>query len=105
MFALGPSLFQVVVDNDDTVTKILNQMRRDNIRGRVTFMPLNRLRTPTVDIPTADDAVPMISKLRFDRTYRLAFEQVRQNVYASRLLVDTDASNFRSSEEQLSAEI
>jgi hypothetical protein len=49
--------------------------------------------------------VPMISKLRFDRTYRLAFEQVRQNVYASRLLVDTDASNFRSSEEQLSAEI
>ncbi|KAG7561878.1 hypothetical protein FFLO_02695 [Filobasidium floriforme] len=72
----GNSLFQVVVDNDDTVTKILNQMRRDNIRGRVTFMPLNRLRTPTVDIPTADDAVPMISKLRFDRTYRLAFEQV-----------------------------
>lgn len=73
----GNSLFQVVVDNDDTVTKILNQMRRDNIRGRVTFMPLNRLKTPTVQIPPADDVVPMISKLRFDRTYRLALEQVR----------------------------
>ena len=70
------SLFQVVVDNDDTVTQILNRMRKDNIKGRVTFMPLNRLRTPTVNMPQTEDAVPMLGKLRFDCAYRLAFEQV-----------------------------
>lgn len=44
--------------------------------GRVTFMPLNRLKSHTVNYPKAQDAVPMISKLKFDRAYIMAFEQV-----------------------------
>lgn len=74
----GNSLFQIVVDTDETVTKILNQMKRDPTKtsGRVTFMPLNRLKTPTVNLPQSDDAIPMLSKLKYDRTYRQAFEQV-----------------------------
>jgi structural maintenance of chromosome 3 (chondroitin sulfate proteoglycan 6) len=44
--------------------------------GRVTFMPLNRLKSQKVNYPKADDALPMISKIKFDRTYIMAFEQV-----------------------------
>ena len=45
--------------------------------GRVTFMPLNRLKSIAVLYPKANDALPMISKLKFDRAYVMAFEQVR----------------------------
>ncbi len=39
-------------------------------------MPLNRLKSIAVQYPKADDALPMISKLKFDRAYIMAFEQV-----------------------------
>ena len=65
----------MVVDNDDTATKILEAMNRDKA-GRVTFMPLNRLKSQAVNYPKANDALPMISKLKFDRAYIMAFEQV-----------------------------
>ncbi|WWD18464.1 hypothetical protein CI109_102916 [Kwoniella shandongensis] len=71
----GPLLFHVVVDNDETVTKLLDVMNREK-SGRVTFMPLNRLKSHTVNYPKANDALPMIQKLRFDREYVMAFEQV-----------------------------
>ncbi|KAK8858571.1 hypothetical protein IAR55_002800 [Kwoniella newhampshirensis] len=71
----GNSLFHVVVDNDETVTKLLDVMNREK-SGRVTFMPLNRLKSHTVNYPRANDALPMIQKLRFDREYVMAFEQV-----------------------------
>ncbi|WVQ73216.1 hypothetical protein IAR50_002782 [Cryptococcus sp. DSM 104548] len=81
----GNSLFHVVVDNDDTASKVLEEMnkleqRSNNGRkfnsGRVTFMPLNRLKSHTVNYPKANDAIPMIQKLRFDKDYVMAFEQV-----------------------------
>ncbi|WVR06340.1 hypothetical protein IAU60_003371 [Kwoniella sp. DSM 27419] len=71
----GTSLFHIVVDNDDTVTKLLEVMNREK-SGRVTFMPLNRLKSQTFNYPKANDALPMINKLRFDREYVMAFEQV-----------------------------
>lgn len=64
-----------MVDNDDTASKILEVMNRER-SGRVTFMPLNRLKSIAVQYPKANDALPMISKLRFDRAYIMAFEQV-----------------------------
>ena len=69
------SLFHIVVDNDDTATKILDVMDRER-GGRVTFMPLNRLKTPTINMPSAPDAMPMISKLKFDRVHVQAMEHV-----------------------------
>jgi structural maintenance of chromosome 3 (chondroitin sulfate proteoglycan 6) len=45
--------------------------------GRVTFMPLNRLKSAQINYPKANDAIPMINKLKFDRAYVMAFEQVR----------------------------
>ena len=44
--------------------------------GRVTFMPLNRLKPKNPPAPNAQDAEPLIDKLRFDRTYEKAFQQV-----------------------------
>lgn len=55
----GNSLFHIVVDNDDTASKILEVLTREK-KGRVTFMPLNRLRPKRVTYPgQTDEAVPM----------------------------------------------
>lgn len=69
------SLFHVVVDNDATVTRILEQMKREN-SGRVTFMPLNRLKSHDSRLPVGNDAVPMVDKLEFAREHRPAIEHV-----------------------------
>jgi structural maintenance of chromosome 3 (chondroitin sulfate proteoglycan 6) len=44
--------------------------------GRVTFMPLNRLKPKPVAFPQAPDAIPLIDKLKFDEVHRKAFQQV-----------------------------
>jgi structural maintenance of chromosome 3 (chondroitin sulfate proteoglycan 6) len=44
--------------------------------GRVTFMPLNRIKPKPVQFPQAPDAIPLIDKLKFDDRYRKAFQQV-----------------------------
>lgn len=49
------SLFHVVVDTEETASKILEVLTRERA-GRVTFMPLNRLRTQPVQYPTGTDA-------------------------------------------------
>ncbi|BGP23932.1 Structural maintenance of chromosomes protein 3 [Rhodotorula toruloides] len=71
----GTSLFQIVVDNDDTATRILDRMVQDK-SGRVTFMPLNRLRVHDVEYPKSNEAIPMINKLKFSEDFRPAFKQV-----------------------------
>ncbi len=69
------SLFHVVVDTDETASKLVEAMTREKC-GRLTFMPLNRLKSTNVQYPKANDAIPMISKLTFDRAYVMAFEHV-----------------------------
>ncbi|KAL8932025.1 MAG: hypothetical protein Q9216_006991, partial [Gyalolechia sp. 2 TL-2023] len=71
----GQSLFHYVVDNDDTATKIIEILQREK-SGRITFIPLNRLRPKTANVPKANDAIPMIEKLQFDPMYEKAFQQV-----------------------------
>lgn len=71
----GNSLFHYVVDNDETATRVLEVLQRER-SGRVTFMPLNRLRPRPVNLPKSGDAVPMMDKIQFDSEYRRAFEQV-----------------------------
>ncbi|KAJ3504676.1 hypothetical protein NLJ89_g7812 [Agrocybe chaxingu] len=44
--------------------------------GRVTFMPLNRLKPKNPPAPNSQDVEPLIDKLRFDRKYEKAFQQV-----------------------------
>ncbi|KAL3439294.1 chromosome segregation protein sudA [Aspergillus tetrazonus] len=71
----GQSLFHYVVDTDDTATKVLEILQHEKA-GRVTFMPLNRLRTKPLIMPKASDTIPMIEKLQYDRAYEKAFQHV-----------------------------
>ncbi|KAJ9220026.1 hypothetical protein DTO207G8_5287 [Paecilomyces variotii] len=71
----GQSLFHYIVDTDDTATKVLEILQKEK-SGRVTFMPLNRLRPRPINMPKASDTIPMIEKLQFDPKYEKAFQQV-----------------------------
>lgn len=63
----GNKLFHHVVERDDIGTKILQEMNKMRLPGEVTFMPLNRLQDRRIDYPNNKDAVPMISKVRYDK--------------------------------------
>ena len=71
----GNSLFHYVVDNDETATKVIEILQREKA-GRITFIPLNRIRPRTSNVPKANDAVPMVEKIQFDPIYENAFQQV-----------------------------
>jgi structural maintenance of chromosome 3 (chondroitin sulfate proteoglycan 6) len=71
----GQSLFHYIVDNDDTATTVMEILQKQK-GGRVTFMPLNRLRPKAINMPKVSDAVPMLSKIRYDPIYEKAFQQV-----------------------------
>ncbi|KAI8339568.1 hypothetical protein BC941DRAFT_254380 [Chlamydoabsidia padenii] len=73
--AAGPSLFHVVVDTDETATKLLNAMNAEK-GGRITFVPLNRIKSTSVEYPSANDAIPLIQKLQYDVAFQKVFEQV-----------------------------
>ncbi|KAI9480450.1 MAG: RecF/RecN/SMC [Benjaminiella poitrasii] len=83
--AVGASLFHVVVDNDDTATRLLEIMSRERA-GRITFIPLNRVKPRQVEYPQKDDAVPLISQLQFDPQFQTAFEQVFGGIILCRTL-------------------
>lgn len=70
----GGSLFHVVVDTDDTATQLLEHLSREK-SGRVTFMPLNRIREREISYPDSKDAIPVVKRLRFDAALGKAFQQ------------------------------
>ena len=74
----GNSLFHYVVDTDETATKVLDVLNKER-SGRVTFMPLNRLKPKIPAYPQAQDAIPLISKVQFERQYEKAVQQVLAN--------------------------
>jgi structural maintenance of chromosome 3 (chondroitin sulfate proteoglycan 6) len=65
----------VVVDTDDTASRVLDIMLKEKT-GRVTFMPLNRIKPKDVNYPNATDAIPLIDKLRYEPALDKAFRQV-----------------------------
>lgn len=71
----GQSLFHFVVDTDETATKVLEILQNEKA-GRVTFMPLNRLKSKRLNMPKASDTIAMIDKLQYDPTYEKAFVHV-----------------------------
>ncbi|TGO54596.1 hypothetical protein BOTNAR_0263g00080 [Botryotinia narcissicola] len=71
----GSSLFNYVVDNEETATQLINALNEDK-GGRLTFVPLSQLRFKPGNLPNASDAIPMLSKIRYDKKYEQAFEQV-----------------------------
>lgn len=71
----GQSLFHFVVDTDETATKVLEILQKEKA-GRVTFMPLNRLKSKRLNMPKTSDTIAMIDKLQYDPTYEKAFAHV-----------------------------
>uniref|UniRef100_A0A453CY40 SMC hinge domain-containing protein n=1 Tax=Aegilops tauschii subsp. strangulata TaxID=200361 RepID=A0A453CY40_AEGTS len=83
--AAGNSLLHVVVENDDISTEIIkiwtkrkDEPSRENEEkdGRVTFIPLNRVYAPSVNIPQSSDFVPLLKKLKYRADHRPAFELI-----------------------------
>lgn len=71
----GNSLFHCIVDNDQTASRIMEVLTKERL-GRVTFIPLSRIKSRTINLPTASDARPLIDKIEFEEPYRAAFEQI-----------------------------
>lgn len=71
----GASLFHYVVDDDQVAEKLIKQLQQEKA-GRVTFAPLNRIRVSPVEVPKASDAVPLISRLKYDARFENAMQQV-----------------------------
>lgn len=71
----GNSLFHVVVQNDEISGQIIKHLNTYK-GGRVTFIPLNRVRAPHVTYPQSSDAIPLLKKLKFEDKYTPAFAQV-----------------------------
>ncbi|KAF2155752.1 chromosome segregation protein sudA [Myriangium duriaei CBS 260.36] len=71
----GTSLFHYVVDTDETASKILDILQREKA-GRVTIIPLNRIRSQSANLPRANDAVPLLSRIEYDARFEPAFQQV-----------------------------
>lgn len=70
--AAGGALFHVVVDTDETAARIMRELEKNNL-GRVTFLPLNRLKVAdNLTYPSSDDVVPLMDKLRFPSDIRKA---------------------------------
>ncbi|KAL0460857.1 UNVERIFIED_CONTAM: Structural maintenance of chromosomes protein 3 [Sesamum latifolium] len=71
----GNSLFHVVVETDEISTKIIRHLNAQK-GGRVTFIPLNRVKAPRVTYPQSSDVIPLLKKLQFSDKYASAFAQV-----------------------------
>lgn len=65
----------MVVENDDISTKIIGHLNAQK-GGRVTFVPLNRVKAPQVTYPQSSDVIPLLRKMKFSEKYRSAFGQV-----------------------------
>ena len=72
----GNALLHVVVKDDSVASDILAAMNRERFEGRVTFMPLNRLRPDTRDLPRTDEVVPLIESLQFKAEYAKAVQEI-----------------------------
>lgn len=71
----GQSLFHIVVDTDETASKVLEVLHKER-SGRVTFVPLNRIKPKVMQFQEKGDALLMIKKVSFDAKYKLAMQQV-----------------------------
>uniref|UniRef100_A0A2K6AMW8 Structural maintenance of chromosomes protein n=1 Tax=Macaca nemestrina TaxID=9545 RepID=A0A2K6AMW8_MACNE len=72
----GNRLFYHIVDSDEVSTKILMEFNKMNLPGEVTFLPLNKLDVRDTAYPETNDAIPMISKLRYNSRFDKAFKHV-----------------------------
>ncbi|KAK9078740.1 hypothetical protein SSX86_002798 [Deinandra increscens subsp. villosa] len=71
----GNSLFHVVVETDEISTQVIRHLNAEK-GGRVTFIPLNRVKAPHVTYPRSSDVIPLLKKLKYSSAFDQAFGQV-----------------------------
>lgn len=83
----GNSLFHIVVDTDDTATRLTELLIQEK-SGRATFMPLNRLRGGDAEFPTkwGTDVMPLLKKLKHNPRFAPAMQQIFGRVAVCRTL-------------------
>mmetsp|Transcript_10802 Transcript_10802/g.19558 ORF Transcript_10802/g.19558 Transcript_10802/m.19558 type:complete len:1083 (-) Transcript_10802:860-4108(-) len=70
------SLFHVIVDTDETAARLMNRLEKDKL-GRVTFLPLNRLRVDNEEYPDSPDVQPLLRQcIQYDAKVDKAMKQV-----------------------------
>jgi len=85
--AANNSLFHVIVDNDNTASKLLTRLEKHRL-GRVTFLPLNRLRVDSMpEIPDGNTDVRSMLDICID--YDPKVERAMQHVFGKKLLART----------------
>eukprot|EP00911_Craspedida_sp_UC1_P000791 UC1_evm2s604 len=73
----GSALFNIVVDTDQVASDILRIMNTQKLPGRVTFLPLNKLRPKSYKYPaSSDELVPLVETMNFDKKYQKAVDQI-----------------------------
>ena len=80
----GNDLLNVVVADDNTAAELIQVLNRSGT-GRLTFLPLSRLRPSRPKVPGRREAIPMQSIIRYDEKYEKAFAQV----FGSTVIVQT----------------
>lgn len=65
----------MVVENDEISTQIIRHLNSSK-GGRVTFIPLNRVKAPRVTYPQSSDVIPLLKKLKYSPNFNPAFAQV-----------------------------
>lgn len=82
----GNSLFNVIVDNEDTASVLINQLYSMK-GGRVTFVPLNKIVFDNnITYPSNSEqnhCTPLIKKIKFD----IKFENVVKQVFGRTIVV------------------
>lgn len=98
--AAGNALFHVIVDTDDTAALLMKELDKRKA-GRLTFLPLNRIRAAPQTYPDSNDVRPLMD-LALD--YEESFEQAIRQVFGKKLLArDLDTASHFSKEYQLDA--
>lgn len=98
--AAGNALFHVVVDTDETAAIFMEELERRRA-GRLTFLPLNRIRAQHVVYPDSNDVKPL---MEVAIEYEPALEAAMKHVFGRKLLArDLDTASHFSKEFQVDA--
>ena len=76
--AAGNALFHVIVDTDSTAAQLMKRLENEQL-GRVTFLPLNQLRSENgLEYPSSEDNVTSLLStcIRYDNHVDLAMKHV-----------------------------
>jgi structural maintenance of chromosome 3 (chondroitin sulfate proteoglycan 6) len=82
--AVGGRLFYHVVDSDVIVMRLLKLFNQNKMPGDVNYFPLNVLKLENVTYPETQDAISLISKIKYDDKVKKAIHSVFDRVLLCR---------------------